>query len=125
MTAQTQTQTLLIVDDCKMMSHFLHHIFTGQYNTAVVNNPNEALEWLENGFIPDAILLDYEMEEMNGHQMVQAIKSKHKNMPVMMLSGKKNVELRIDCLSAGANDFMTKPFHPKELELRVTALFAK
>ena len=73
---------------------------------------------------PDAILLDFNLPEMTGLELLPYFRQNEgwANTPIVMLSGIKDAEKRWQCLEAGANDFLAKPFHPKELVLRVNLL---
>jgi DNA-binding response OmpR family regulator len=114
-------KTILLIDDCEMMRRFLAPIFKDKYEFVAVNSPMEAMIWLKANPTPDTILLDYEMPVMPGLEFLKHLRqmSDLVNVPVMMLSGVKDAERRWQCIEAGANDFLAKPFHPKELLLRV------
>lgn len=117
----TMEHTVLILDDSPMMGKFLIRLFEGTYKTAHSAQPEEALEWLNSGFRPHLILLDYEMESMNGLDFLKQIKAGKAawgNIPILMLSGTKDSSLRITALQNGVDDFVLKPFHPTELKLR-------
>lgn len=73
---------------------------------------------------PDAIVLDLMLPGMHGYQVFEALKqdSRTKDIPVIMVTAKAEVSDRIMGLKAGADDYVTKPFSPKELVLRIQAL---
>lgn len=114
-------ETILLIDDCEMMRRFLTPIFSEDYNVVAMKSATEAILWLKTNATPVAILLDYELPEMTGMDMLRHLRSNDEMsmLPVLMLSGIKDVERRWQCIEAGANDFLSKPFHPKELALRV------
>jgi DNA-binding response OmpR family regulator len=118
---------ILLVEDCDMMARFLAGSLQSDYQIARTANPIEAILWLKTHPAPDAFVLDFEMPEMSGLEFVRHLKSKAetRDVPTIMLSGVKNVENRWLCLDAGANDFLAKPFHPKELALRLKNLLNK
>ena len=117
-------KTILLVDDCAMMRRFLNTILSDNFNVVSLDNPNKAILWLKTNPEPDAIMLDIDLPEMSGFDTLHQLKNHDtwSEIPVMMLSGIKNAEKRWQCLEAGANDFLAKPFHPKELKLRANLL---
>ncbi|MCU0345304.1 MAG: response regulator [Saprospiraceae bacterium] len=116
--------TILLIDDCEMMRRFLAPIFKDNFQVIALKNPMEAILWLKTNPIPDAILLDYELPEMTGIELLKHLRQNNQwaGIPVLMLSGVKDTERRWQCIEAGANDFLAKPFHPKELALRVNLI---
>ena len=114
-------KTILLIDDCEMMRRFLTPIFKENFQVVAMNTAMEAVLWLKTNPTPDAIVLDYELPEMSGMDLLKHLRQQSNwlNLPVLMLSGIKDTERRWQCIEAGANDFLAKPFHPKELLLRV------
>ena len=117
-------KTILVVDDCDMMRRFLVPVFKHDFRVISLNNPFDAILWLKTNPAPDMILLDYELPGMSGFEMLNHLRKSKAwaNIPTIILSGVKDAEKRWQCLEAGANDFISKPFHPKELSLRVHLL---
>ena len=83
--------------------------------------------WLYQGNFPDIIIADINMPILNGPNFIAEIKSSglFSKIPLMMLSGVDNSETRINCLEAGADDFMIKPFNPRELEARLNSILRR
>jgi DNA-binding response OmpR family regulator len=119
--------TILLIDDCDMMRRFLTPIFKEDYNVVSVGSAMDALEWLRRNPAPAAILLDYQLPDLSGIDLLRRLRRNNAwcNIPVLMLSGVKDIERRWQCIEAGANDFLSKPFHPKELSLRVKMIVQK
>lgn len=113
--------TILLIDDCDMMRRFLAPVLSNSYRVVALDSAMEAVLWLKTNPAPDAILLDFDLPEMSGLDLLNHLRQRTEwaGLPVLMLSGVKDAEKRWQCLEAGANDFLAKPFHPKELELRV------
>ena len=111
----------MIIDDSEMMRGFLAHYFKKKFNVSTFTTGIDALEEIDRGMVPDIILLDLNMPGMSGHELLTHIKSSvlNRDIRVVILSGLSGTSDRIKCLEAGADDFVTKPFHPKELELRI------
>jgi DNA-binding response OmpR family regulator len=74
---------------------------------------------------PDLILLDVRMPKLNGLTVCKAIRAgaETRNTPVIMITGLTATGRVEECMEAGADDFLGKPFHAKELLIRVRAMF--
>jgi DNA-binding response OmpR family regulator len=120
-------KTLLIVDDEPSIRLILEHYFHAEFKIILKSNGLEAMEWLELGYMPDAIVADYAMPVMNGLDFIKKVRAhpSHKHTPLVMLSGKDETSHKILCLKQGADDYVVKPFNPEELDLRVKKLLAK
>ena len=113
--------SILIVEDNQMMLAFLESYLNERFFVTCKSNGADALAWLEEGNRPDVIISDIEMPDINGFEMLASIKASTylKRIPVIMLSGKDKSEDRIRSLKMGATDYLTKPFNPEELEIRI------
>lgn len=116
--------TLLIIEDNHFMMALLKNIFNDRFNVVTVSNGCNALEWMYNGNIPNIIISDLRMPEMDGIELLRNLKEStfYQDIPLIMLSGVEQSEERINCLQMGANDFVLKPFNPEELIIRVEKL---
>jgi len=76
---------------------------------------------------PNLIILDVMMPKMDGFQVLKELRNNQrcKNIPVLMLTAKAQTEDRIRGLEQGVDDYMTKPFSPKELVLRVKSILKR
>ena len=74
----------------------------------------------------DLILVDYQMPEMNGIACINKIRELHtySHVPVIMLTADVERNVRLAAIQAGATDFLTKPFDPEELRIRVKNLLS-
>jgi DNA-binding response OmpR family regulator len=116
-----QKKTILLVDDSPMMTQFLSIFLSQKYEPIVYLNPEQALNDIQMGKCnPHLVVTDLDMPEMNGKTLLSKIKGLSPEMPVIVVSGQKESNQRISCLEMGAEDFMTKPFHPAELEVRIS-----
>ena len=115
---------LLVVDDNKMMRHFLLHLFGKKNEVVAVESAEEAISWLNSHELPDLVIADYNLEGISGFDLLERLKlgEAYQSLPVIILSGNGQSNTRIQCLQAGAADFVTKPFNPLELELKVERL---
>ncbi|SEU04410.1 response regulator transcription factor [Hymenobacter actinosclerus] len=117
-------KVLLIVDDEPAMRLILEHYFGTDYQVVTKANGPEAVQWLESGNCPAAIVADYSMPVMNGARFIQRIRADKvcHSVPLIILSGKDSSSTRIECLKMGADDYQIKPFSPEELALRLQNL---
>ncbi|MFP3041569.1 response regulator [Treponema primitia] len=111
--------TVLVVDDVEINVLILSEILDDSYNIITAGNGVEALEVLhKTEVLPKIILLDVFMPVMNGYEMLKIIKSDEtfKRIPVIFIT---TSDSEIDALEAGAVDFISKPFFPEIVKLRV------
>jgi DNA-binding response OmpR family regulator len=112
------TQTILIVDDEKRMVSLLQSYLTqAGYRVLTAYNGREALEIADNE-LPDLVILDIMMPEMNGYEFMRAHRAE-KDTPIIMLTAKVEDDDKVLGLELGADDYVTKPFKPRELMARV------
>jgi DNA-binding response OmpR family regulator len=118
---------MLAVDDEMAIQQILRHYFKNNFTVVTQGNAKDALLYMQEGSIPDVIVADIDMPEMSGYEFIDHIRSSGflKNIPLIMLSGNDTSETRIRCLEAGADDFMVKPFNPRELAARVNGLLRR
>ncbi len=113
-------QVYIIEDDLYMQNILSFHL-SDKYSTSCFENGMEALTSLQSGNIPDVILSDLNTPEVGGLELINQIKSSgfFSFIPIIILSGEENSDKRIECLNAGADDFIVKPFNPQELDARL------
>ena len=119
--------SLLIVEDERDILNLLNYHFQSQgYSTQAVQDGEQALKILRHS-IPDLILLDIMLPGMSGMEVCQQIRSRKetKDIPIIMLTAKGEEADRISGLECGADDYVVKPFSPKELLLRVQAVLRR
>ena len=111
------TAEILIVDDNSDIRNILNDlIIDAGYSTRVAANYNQALSEIDKK-IPDVAILDVKLDkgDNDGIQLLSHIKSKNKDVPVIMISGHANIEMAIDSLKHGAFEFVEKPFDQARL----------
>ncbi|MEL7222147.1 MAG: response regulator transcription factor [Bacteroidota bacterium] len=114
-------QNLLIVDDNEMMRSFLAHYFSRHYVVKTAEGGTAAWQLLDNGYFPDLILLDLRMPDIDGLDLLKQLKCSviFNDIPVIIVSSIVKSAEKVACLQAGAADYITKPFNPKEVEMRI------
>ena len=118
---------ILAIDDEPSVLMIIQHFFKDKYAVEVRNTAGEALKWMQEGNIPDLIICDLNMPDINGGEMVKFVRSSgfFSSIPFIILSGTESSEQKIQVLNAGADDFMVKPFNPKELEARINSILRR
>lgn len=120
----TQGPLILAIDDSEIALAMVEANLGefGLTNVATFTNPTEALDQLRMGAIePDLILLDVMMPEINGIDLCAEIRCTQGNedVPIIMLTSREDKGTLSRAFLAGANDYVTKPFDPIELEARI------
>jgi len=116
--------TILIVDDDKELTELLDEFLSEhKYKILIYHNPIEAIKALEKK-VPDLILLDIMMPEMDGFQVLRKIRETL-DLPVIMLTAKGAVSDKVVGLELGADDYLAKPFEPRELLARIQSILRR
>ena len=118
------TVNVLVVDDEERIRRLLRmYLEREDFNIEEAENGTEALELsLNNDY--DVILLDIMMPEMDGIEVCTELR-KEKDTPVIMLTAKGEEANRVQGLETGADDYIVKPFSPREVVLRVKAILRR
>lgn len=110
---------ILIVDDEAQIVSLMEQAMTAEgYRVLTASNGTEAMNQL--GQEPDLIILDVMMPGMNGFELCQMIRDEV-DCPILFVSAKQTEADRIQGLSIGGDDYITKPFSLRELKARVAA----
>ncbi len=117
----TERFTILAVDDEPInLQVIVNHLHDLNYKVLTANNGSAALKLVENE-VPDLILLDLMMPKLSGYEVCKTLRMKYPihTLPIIILSAKNQTNDIILGLEIGANDYMHKPFHKKELLSRI------
>jgi phosphate regulon transcriptional regulator PhoB len=120
-------ERILIVEDDKNISKLVKfNLEKANYDCAIAVSGEKALEALDDRSA-DLIILDIMLPGMDGYEICRTIKAKEelKNIPIIMLTAKGEEVDRIVGLELGADDYIVKPFSPRELVLRVKAILKR
>jgi len=113
--------TIMIVEDEQAISVLLkYNLEKAGYNTICVAHGNRVLSAVKK-HLPSLILLDWMLPEISGLELCKLIRNNPelKNIPIIMLTAKGQEEDKVNGLSAGADDYVTKPFSVPELLARI------
>lgn len=117
-------KTILIVDDePKLLEVVSSYLKKEGYATLEASNGSEALQYLNNETV-DLVVLDLMLPDMSGEEICQRIRQAHR-IPILMLTAKIKEEDLINGLALGADDYMLKPFSPRELVMRVKTILRR
>jgi len=124
MSSDTSKYKILAVDDEKRMVRFIQlNLEQDGFQVITAYNGTDALEQVRTQ-LPDLILLDVMMPDINGFDVLRKIREVN-TVPVIMLTAKGEEDDRIQGLELGADDYITKPFSPRELVSRIRAVLRR
>lgn len=114
---------LVVDDDDRIRELVKEYLKENKFIVSTASNAEEAK--IKMGYFKfDLIVLDVMMPGQNGFELTKEIK-KNSNLPIILLTAKGEVENRIEGLELGADDYLSKPFEPKELLLRIRNIIKK
>ena len=117
--------TVLIVDDDESVQTMLYKVIRSNGLNAEVASCGQEAVMLATRHSYDLILLDVNMPEMDGFQVVQQLRSRDIRTPIIIVSGRQEDYDTLYGLDIGADDYVTKPFNPIVLGAKVKALFRR
>ena len=112
---------VLVADDDKNVLNIVRYsIDSDQFEIFEATNGKETLGMVF-AISPDILILDIMMPEMDGYTVCEELKKNDstKNLPIIILSAKSSVDDKVKAIGLGIDDYMTKPFDPRELEARI------
>jgi len=114
-----RVETVLVVEDSRPMQRTLQRLFEADsLNVAVAGDGPTGLDAFRKQ-PPDAVVLDLKLPGMSGKELCREFKSLAASIPIVVLSANSEVDDKVLLLELGADDYITKPFSPKELLARV------
>jgi len=118
---------ILLADDNKEFRRLLSILLSSKYDVKTAKNGDQALDIMQAGYKPDLILSDLMMPFANGKVLTEQVRSSgaFKGIPIIILSSIDKSNKKIELLSAGANDYLNKPFSPGELDIRISIALTK
>lgn len=114
---------ILIAEDNPDMRNLLATLLGREFRVRTARNGREALDLIGQS-MPDLVLSDVMMPEMSGIELCREVRLNQEtnSLPVVLVTSKAEQEMRAEGLELGADDYITKPFHPRELMARVRTL---
>lgn len=119
-----KNKLILVVDDEERMSRFIRlNLEHDGFQVVEANRGMKAIQQIRDQ-MPDLVLLDVMMPDLDGFEVLQLIRESSQ-VPVIMLTAKGEEEDKVKGLELGADDYVTKPFSPRELVSRVRAVLRR
>jgi len=116
---------LLLVEDNLELSHWVVNLLRAE-NFAVDCMPDgESADLVLSTQRYDLVLLDMRLPRMSGKDVLARLRRRRDNVPVLMLTAHGSIDDKVDCFSAGADDYVVKPFDGRELVARIKALIRR
>ncbi len=116
---------IFIVEDDKILCASLDEwLRMRNYTVEMVHSGDEAMEYLRS-FEYDVIILDWNLPVLSGIEICRQFRADGGSTPILMLTGKDSIQNKEEGFYAGADDYLTKPFHAQELVARVHALMRR
>jgi two-component system chemotaxis response regulator CheY len=118
---------ILLVDDSKTMRNIQQKVLAemGDVTFAEAADGVEALKILQSGATFDLVLVDWNMPNMNGHELVNKVRATDKTTPLVMCTTEAEKSRVVEAIKAGVNNYVIKPFTPQSLMEKVNATLAK
>lgn len=115
-----EKKKILVIDDEIAILEMIQRILRERYDIQVSNN-GEGIEHLVEKILPDAILLDCRMAKIDGLSLLKKIRNTKVGLfiPIFMVTALKEKSIKLAAIQAGVDDYITKPFDPEELIVRI------
>jgi two-component system, NtrC family, response regulator AtoC len=120
----TKTRVLIVDDDTNTARHLSSHLIRHNFDVNIVGSGEQAIGMFR-VYDPALVLMDVAMDGMSGLDTLERIKQIKADVSVIMMSGQNNPELIFRASKLGADDYISKPFEPKELEVRIAKVIDK
>lgn len=117
-------KVLLIDDDIELCELLKEELIAAKWAVETAYNGRDGLQLLEN-FAYDLIVLDWQMPDLNGIDVLSHYRKDGGNTPVIFLTGEQSIESKMRGLDTGADDYLTKPFDLREFMARVRSMYRR
>jgi len=117
-------RVLLVEDELNLANPLRFNLEQEGHHVRWTASGREALEWQQTEHF-DLIILDVMIEEIDGFEVARRVRQRDPKIPILMLTARTTTADRVQGLALGADDYLTKPFHLKELLLRVRRMLER
>jgi two-component system response regulator PhoP len=115
---------LVVEDDPRLQEALAAGLREAGYAVDVSGDGTEGL-WYGEEFPIDLAIIDLGLPGMSGLELIRKLRDKERDFPILILTARSEWQDKVEGLEAGADDYLTKPFHPEELKARVGALIRR
>ncbi len=115
---------LLIEDDANLQQHVKEHLIKAKYSVDVASDGESGL-FQGQEFPYDAAIIDLGLPKLDGVSVVKSLREQGFSFPILILTARGSWQDKVSGLDAGADDYLTKPFHIEELLARLNALIRR
>jgi CheY-like chemotaxis protein len=117
---------VLIVDDATFFRSILENFLKPRYEVIVKGDGLEALMWLQDGNMPNLIVADLKMPNVDGYELVKQLRDSilYKDIPVIVLSSSEDKNEYTKFYDLGIHEFIIKPFNPEDLESKIAKIIS-
>jgi two-component system response regulator PhoP len=117
-------RVLLIEDDARLVETLSRQLRDAGYAVDVSTDGVEGL-YVGEEFPIDLAIIDLGLPELPGLEVIRKLRSRGREFPILVLTARSEWQDKVEGLEAGADDYLTKPFHPEELMARINALLRR
>ncbi len=117
-------RVLVIEDDDAVRAAVRRALLLGGYEVLLAENGERGLLQAQSD-VPDAIILDLGLPDIDGMQVCRSLRSSGNRTPILMLTARDAIDDRVDGLEAGADDYLVKPYDVRELQARLRAIMRR
>ncbi|QYJ87247.1 response regulator transcription factor [Shewanella mesophila] len=115
---------LLVEDDLALQDNLKQHLLDANYTLDVASDGEEGLFQAEE-YTYDAAIIDVGLPKLDGIALISQLRAQGIDYPILILTARDSWQDKVEGLDAGADDYLTKPFHPEELIARLKALIRR
>jgi len=115
---------LLVEDDLALQTNLKQHLIAANYTIDAVGDGVEGL-FQGQEYPYDAAIIDLGLPKLDGIALITQLRAAEHSYPILILTARDNWQDKVEGLDAGADDYLTKPFHPEELVARLNALIRR
>ena len=115
---------LLVEDDLELQSNLKQHLIDANYTVDTADDGEIGL-FQGREYNYDAAIIDVGLPKLDGIALITQLRALEIDYPILILTARDSCQDKLECLDAGADDYLTKPFHPEELVARLKALIRR
>lgn len=118
------SKILIVDDDCELCALLSEYLQSEGFETSMANDGIRGLELIDT-IAPDLVVMDVMMSPVSGFEVLKKLRIQNNNLPVIMLTARGDDIDKILGLELGADDYLPKPFNPRELSARIKAILRR